>query len=95
LLSVHGGDRLLLFIGMNTAKQFNLFEKQFPRSLECSGPDLPALLADLKTRGCIVLGMTVVKTGRWLLSLQWPTRHPAMVERPTPGPTRYLPAGTL
>jgi hypothetical protein len=42
----------LLFIEMNTAKQFNLFEKQFPRSLECSGPDLPALLADLKTRGC-------------------------------------------
>jgi hypothetical protein len=78
----------LLFIEMNT-KQPTLFDASRPRQVEVSGPDLPALLADLKTRGCIVLSMTVRGTGRWLLSLDWPTRPPAM--RPTPGPTRSLP----
>jgi hypothetical protein len=55
---------------MNTAKP-TLFDASQPRQVEVSGPDLPALLADLKTRGCIVLGMTSICVSRWRLSLDW------------------------
>jgi hypothetical protein len=52
-------------------KQPTLFEREQPRSLECSGPELSAKLADLKTRDCIVLGMTSFCVSRWRLSLDW------------------------
>jgi hypothetical protein len=43
-----------------------------PRTLECSGSELAGLLADLKARGCIVLGMASICVSRWRLSLAWP-----------------------
>jgi hypothetical protein len=56
---------------MENAKQTSLFETEFPRSLECSGAELPALLASLRERGAVVLGMTSVCVSRWRLSLDW------------------------
>jgi hypothetical protein len=46
-----------------------------PRTLECSGSELAGLLADLKARGCIVLGMTSICVSRWRLSLDWPDQQ--------------------
>jgi hypothetical protein len=42
-----------------------------PTTLECSGAELAGLLADMKARGCIVLGMASVCVSRWRLSLDW------------------------
>jgi hypothetical protein len=62
---------------MKSAFQPSLFESEFPRSLECSGAELGALLADLKARGAVVLGMASVCVSRWRLSLDWPIQKPA------------------
>jgi hypothetical protein len=72
LLSVHGGDRLLLFIEMNT-KQPTLFDASQPRSLEVSGNEMIDAIRELKARGAHVSGMAAAKPSGWRLSIEWPT----------------------
>ena len=55
-----------------TTKQPGLFDSEFPRSIECVGGELAALIADLKARGAVVMGMTVICLSRYRLSLYWP-----------------------
>jgi hypothetical protein len=55
-----------------TTKQPGLFDSEFPRSIECAGGELSALIADLKARGAVVMGMTVICVSRYRLSLYWP-----------------------
>jgi hypothetical protein len=45
-----------------------------PSTLECNGAESAGLLADLKARGCIVLGMAVADVSGWRLSLDWPNQ---------------------
>lgn len=56
----------------STAKQPTLFDREQPRSLECSGPELAAKLADLKHRGAHVTAMQNFNNSGWHLSIQWP-----------------------
>jgi hypothetical protein len=57
---------------VKSALQPTLFDHEQPSVMECSGPELCALLASLRNRGCIVLGMTSICVSRWRLSLDWP-----------------------
>ena len=43
-----------------TTKQPGLFDSEFPRSIECNGGELSAVIADVKARGAVVLGMAVI-----------------------------------
>jgi hypothetical protein len=54
------------------AKQPTLFDREQPSAVECSGPELGALLASLRERGAVVLGMTSICVSSWRLSLDWP-----------------------
>jgi hypothetical protein len=54
------------------ALQLDPYEREQPSAVECSGPELAALLADLKARGAVVLGMASICVSRWRLSLEWP-----------------------
>ena len=56
---------------MNTTKQLVLFAADRPTEIEVSGGELATVLADLKARGCTVLGMASVCISRWRLSLDW------------------------
>ena len=59
------------------AVQPGLFDREQPNVIECFGAELPALLASLRERGAVVLGMASVCVSRWRLSLDWPTQKPA------------------
>jgi hypothetical protein len=57
-----------------TAKQPGLFDSEFPRSIECVGGELLPLIADLKARGAVVLGMTAICNANYRLALHWPNQ---------------------
>jgi hypothetical protein len=59
---------------VKNASQFELFDRSQPAAVECSGPELGALLASLRERGAVVLGMASVCVSRWRLSLGWTTQ---------------------
>jgi hypothetical protein len=61
---------------VKNALQSTLFDHEQPSVMECSGPELGALLADLKARGAVVLGMASICVSRWRLSLEWPDTTP-------------------
>lgn len=44
-----------------------------PALLECNGPELDALLADLRSQGATITSMEVRCVGRWRLRLAWPS----------------------
>jgi hypothetical protein len=56
----------------NSANSANQPADEKPGTLECSGAELVALLASLRARGAIVLGMTSICVSRWRLSIEWP-----------------------
>jgi len=72
LNSIKAPDELRLWGKFLTARQTALFEAERPGVLECSGPDLPATLADLRARGGVVFAMSAITSGRWRLHLHWP-----------------------
>ena len=55
-----------------TAKQPGLFDSGFPRSIECNGGELAGVIADLKARGAVVLGMAAICNATYRLALHWP-----------------------
>lgn len=55
-----------------TTKQPGLFDHVQPATVECSGPELAALIADLKARGAVVLGMARLCGANYRLMLHWP-----------------------
>ena len=56
---------------MKSALQAELFDVEQPRVMECAGPELGALLASLRERGAVVLGMTSICVSSWRISLEW------------------------
>jgi hypothetical protein len=60
---------------VKSALQADLFEAENPRLIECSGGELLPLVAGLKARGCIVLGMAAICVNRWRLTLDWPKQN--------------------
>jgi len=64
---------------MKTAAQPTLFDREQPASIECHGSELAAVCADLKARGCVVHGMTVICPGSYRLALYWPPSPPFRV----------------
>jgi hypothetical protein len=60
---------------MNTStKQPGLFDSEFPRSIECGGGELSGVIADVKARGAVVLGMTAICNAHYQLALHWPNQ---------------------
>jgi len=55
-----------------TTKQPGLFDREQPTTIECTGGELSALIADLKARGCIILGMAAICGANYRLMLHWP-----------------------
>jgi len=54
---------------------------EHPTQLEVSGPELLAVSAELKRRGCIILGMSVACVSTYRLTLAWPRpSQPALIE---------------
>jgi hypothetical protein len=53
-------------------KQASLFDAEKPRAIECAGGELSPLIADLRARGAVVLGMTTIRNATYRLALFWP-----------------------
>ena len=68
---------------MNAPKQPGLFDAEKPTSVECAGGELAGLIADLESRGCVVLGMTAVCNATYRLALRWPDQDRARFARLT------------
>jgi hypothetical protein len=52
-----------------------------PSQVEVHGPELLTVSAELKRRGCIILGMSVACVSTYRLTLAWPQpKQPALIE---------------
>lgn len=73
---------------MNRQPDLPAFADTRPTLLECDGPELQALLDDLRAKGATITSLSVVCIGRWRLCIAWPQkssrffpRHPHTGDR--------------